>query len=381
MYRYWLIAFLLIAPLFSSAQELIVDKSELIKSRVVEVSATETRKLSGTDVTGEFQIVTAVFLEGSQSGREVTFENDFIQLAEGDIFYLLRSVHGFEGTETFAVSEPYRMPAILLFSSLFVVAVLVIGGKQGLRGLVALAGSLALIGYMLLPGILAGYSPVLISIVVSSLIIILGSYITHGFNRTTTTAVLGMVTTILFVGALSYFAIGYAKLSGFGSEEAVYLNFNTRGSIDFAGLLLGGILIGLLGVLYDAAISQSIAIEELARIAPHVSRKAIYVRALRIGREHIGALVDTLAIAYVGVSLPHILLFYVSDTSGFAATINTEHFATEIIRTMIGSIGLVLAVPITTLIATIMLVPKHGSVSPETIRKEEELLKHAGHSH
>lgn len=381
MKTFWIMALLMLVPLFSSAQELIAERSELIKARAISVSATETGELGGTDLTRSTQMLTAEFLEGSEKGRSVTFENDYIQLAEGDTFYLLRSVHGFESAETFAVSEPYRMPAIWIFTALFAISVLVFGGRQGLRGLVSLAGSFALIGYLLLPGILAGYSPVLISIAVSSLIVVLGSYVTHGFNRTTTTAVLGMVVTILFVGGLSYFAIDYAKLSGFASEEAVYLNFDTRGTIDFSGLLLGGIIIGLLGVLYDAAIGQSISVEELAHIAPHVPRRAIYLRALRIGREHIGALVNTLAIAYVGVSLPLILLFYVSGTSGFIATINTEHFATEIIRTMIGSIGLVLAVPVTTLIATVMLVPKLGSASVEMIREEEKRLEHAGHAH
>ncbi len=146
-----------------------------------------------------------------------------------------------------------------------------------------------------------------------------------------------------------------ANLTGYTSDEALYLNFDTRGQINFVGLLFGGIMIGLLGVLYDIAIGQAIAIEELFRAGKHLSRADVYRRGIRIGREHIGALVNTLAIAYVGVALPLLLLITNSSTKNFAALINREMFATEIVRILIGSIGLILAVPITTLIASALL--------------------------
>jgi uncharacterized membrane protein len=197
-----------------------------------------------------------------------------------------------------------------------------------------------------------------VSIGVSSLIIIVGSYITHGLSRTTSAAVIGMITTIIFTGLLAYAAVTFTRLSGYNSEEAVYLHFNTHGIVDFQGLLLGGIMIGLLGVLYDIAIGQAIAVEELYHAGgAQLSRKMVYKRAIRIGREHIGALVNTLAIAYVGLSLPLLLLYYTS-TADYHITLNQEIFATEIIRTMIGSIGLILAVPITTMIAVFMII-KH----------------------
>ena len=141
-------------------------------------------------------------------------------------------------------------------------------------------------------------------------------------------------------------------------------------------------LIGLLGVLYDVAIGQAISVEELHTIAPHISRGVIYKRAIRIGREHIGALVNTLAIAYVGVSLPLLLLYSQSSTESIGMTLNRELFATEIIRTMIGSIGLVLAVPITTFISVWFLMRANDhSVSAEKIEKEREALEHFEHHH
>jgi uncharacterized membrane protein len=305
-----------------------------------------------------------------------------LSLTKGEVFYLTHTTNGLDGRDMYAVSEPYRLGAVLFFVILFIILVLIFGGLQGIRGLVSLGGSLILILYVLLPGILNGYSPILMSLGVSALIIIVGSYITHGFNKTTTSAVIGMIVTVLFTGVLAYVAVHTTRLSGFSNEEAVYLNFDTRGSIDFVGLLLGGILIGLLGVLYDVSIGQAISVEELHHIAPHLPRKTIFKRAIRIGREHIGALVNTLAIAYVGVSLPLLLLYLKSSDLSIGLAINREIFATEIIRTMIGSTGLVLAVPITTFIAVWMLMKMNNvEVPPEKLEKEQEALEHFEHHH
>jgi uncharacterized membrane protein len=227
-----------------------------------------------------------------------------------------------------------------------------------------------------------GFSPILVSLGAASLIIILGSYVTHGFNKTTTIAVVGMVATIIITGFLAWAAVHFTHLTGLGDEEAVYLNFNTQGRIDFLGLLLGGILIGLLGVLYDAAISQAIVVEELYRAAPHLGKTYIFKRAMRIGKEHIGALVNNLAIAYVGSSMPLLLLYLTGPKQATGVIINQEIFATEIIRIMIGSIGLVLAVPITTYLSVMILVKKNTEVvSSELLFEEKQALEHAGHHH
>lgn len=328
-------------------------------ARVIAITLQEERPVPGTSVAGTFQTLQAEVLEGSRKGEIVTVHNDYLALKVGEKFYTTHTVDTTENIDTYAVFEPYRVPQLLLLVGLFILAVVFFGGIQGIRGLMALALSFFFIAYLLLPGILHNYSPILVSMGVSSLIIILGSYITHGFNRVTTSAVVGMVGTILLTGVLAFFAINLTRLSGFASEEAVYLNFDTAGTIDFAGLLLGAVLIGLLGVLYDAAIGQAVAVDELRHAAPHALRREIYQRALRIGREHIGALVNMLAIAYVGVSLPLLLLFYrLSPDVSFLTTLNREIFATEIVRAMVGGIGIVLAVPITTAIATYVLVAR-----------------------
>jgi uncharacterized membrane protein len=191
-----------------------------------------------------------------------------------------------------------------------------------------------------------------------------------------------MIFTVIVTGIMAYFAVHVSRLTGVTGDEAIYLNFNTRGGIDLVGVLMGGIMIGLLGVLYDVSIGQAISVEELHKIAPHIGRWEIYKRAIRIGREHIGALVNTLAIAYVGASLPLLLLFYSSSDSSFLLMVNREVFATEIIRILIGSIGLVLAVPITTILAVYMLIKKNRkNFSDEVLQKEEVNLEHFQHTH
>ena len=376
---------LLLVPVsYVAAQTLVPDRVVLMKARVLTTEGARQQRVPGTDVTSKYQTLHVLALDGPESGKEITVENDFLQLKPGAIFYLRHTTNSLDATDYYTVVEPYRLPWVLGIVGFFVLIVLVVGGKQGARALATLGGSLALISYVLLPGIIAGYSPIILSVVIAGMIIIFGSYVTHGFTKTTTSAVLGMLSTILITGGFAWVSVHGAQLSGFSSEESVYLNINTRGSIDFMGLLLGGVLIGLLGVLYDAAIGQAVAVEELIAAGPHLSRRFIFTRALRIGREHIGALVNTLALAYVGVSLPLLLLMYSSDTSGLAFTLNRELFATEIVRSAIGSIGLILAVPVTTVIAVLML---HIRIRDSDLNKENEeriaveAITSHGHAH
>lgn len=364
------------------AQELVQDKVDFVKAKVVEILSQERKNISGTGIQGDYQNIKVEIIEGDEKGKVIVIENDYLTLKVGEIFYLRHQYAGTDGTNYYSVSEPYRLPQLLIIVVLFIASIIFFGGIQGLRGLVSLIGSFILIMYVLLPGILQGNSILLVIIGVSSLIVIVGSYITHGFNRTTSSAVLGMIITVVITGVFAFWSVYFTRLSGFGSEEVVYLNLNTQGSIDVLGLLLGGIIIGLLGVLYDVAIGQAISVEELIRIAPHVPRKKIYQRAVRIGREHIGALVNTLAIAYVGASLPLLLLFTQVSSLNISNIINMEIFATEIVRTMVGSIGLILAVPITTFVSVWLLTKNNTEeVSVEVVREEKESLERINHHH
>ncbi len=351
---------------------LLQDKEVFERAKVLEITKSGTSSLPG-GAPLETQTIKAKVITGEKAGTMVTLENDYIQLKEGDTFYIRHQTNEFNDTDNWSVSDPYRLPLLFSLVITFIVLIFIFGGRQGVRGLASLIGSLVLIFYLLIPGIYNGLNAIFVSIGVASLIIIVGSYITHGVNRTTSSAVVGMILTVLLTGFTSYFIVLLAKLSGYTSDESVFLHLNSGGSIDMVGLLFGGIVIGLLGVLYDSAIGQAVAVEELFRAGKHMSRQEVYTRAIRMGREHIGALVNTLAIAYVGAALPLFLLLYTS-TTGFLFIINSELIATEIIRILVGSIGLVLAVPITTLVASYML---YGKV----IENDSTSTERVGHGH
>jgi uncharacterized membrane protein len=181
------------------------DVVTYVKSQVLSVGSTTVKEIPGTDTSSPYQTIRAKLLEGPNVGQVIQVDNDYLMMKPGDVFYFRHTVNTGEGIDFYAVSDPYRLPVLEFLIGLFVVFLFIIGGKQGIRGLLALIASFFFIGYLLLPGILHGYSPILVAVGVSSLIIILGSYITHGFNRATTAAVIGMIATIIITGLLSYF--------------------------------------------------------------------------------------------------------------------------------------------------------------------------------
>lgn len=364
MKKFWLLILTLLALVPSGlalGQELYRDVQGTWRAEVISIISEESRLIAGTDTEHIFQTIEARILDEERKGEIVIFDNDFIRLKEGDNFFLYYVID-VNGREYYSVRDVDRRPAILWFTALFVMAVLFLGGKQGARSLLSLAASFFVILYVLLPSLLKGFPPVPTSIILSSAILFFAIFFTHGFNRESSVAFAGTVCGVTLTGAMAYAGVYFARLSGFASDEAIYLNFNAPG-LDFAGLLLGGIIIGVLGVLDDIAITQSAVVSELYGSAPNLSRKEAYKKALRVGREHVGALVNTLALAYAGAALPLLLLFSTSDSSGLSI-INQEVFATEIIRTIVGSIGLILTVPITTYLAAVFLESERGRKNP-----------------
>jgi uncharacterized membrane protein len=167
---------------------------------------------------------------------------------------------------------------------------------------------------------------------------------------------------VFITSVLAIVAVLQTSLTGFVSDESVFLNFATSGTLDFTGLLLGAIIIGVLGVLDDIAVTQAAVVTELYQSNKDLTARMVYQKAIRVGREHVGALVNTLVLAYVGASLPLLMYFHLSPLN-FWSLVNSELFATEIIRAIVGSIGLILTVPIVTGLAVYFLrdyVPKHG---------------------
>jgi uncharacterized membrane protein len=334
----------------SSAQELFNEDQGVWKARVIKVLDEETRPILGTDTVHLYQTITAEALGGPKEGEIITIENDYLELQEGDKFYFNYVVY-MDGTEDYGVINIDRTASLFAFIALFVLAIVLFGGKQGVRSLFALAGSFFVIFYILLPGILGGWNPLFASVAVASGILFAAIFFTHGFNRESAVAYAGTMIAVFLTSIFAMIAVFATDLSGFTDEATTYLNFNTGGKLDFTALLLGAIIIGVLGVLDDVAVTQAAVVTELYQSNQSLSRIDVFKKAIRVGREHVSALVNTLVLAYTGASLPLLLHFYVA-AEDFGMTINTELFATEIIRTIVGSIGLVMAVPIVTLLAS-----------------------------
>lgn len=337
----------------AEAQELIAGDQGILRARVLEVLSQERRIVPGTDTETFYQTIQAEILEGDKAGQVIEIENDFLTLREGDKFFAFY-LTDLDGTVRYSVRDIDRRVPVGFFVALFIFAVVAFGGRQGLRSLLSLAGSFFVIIYLLVPSLLNGYPPVFMSILIAAIILFFAIFVTHGFNRESLAAFAGTVISVVLTGVLAYVSVDLTRLTGFSSEESIYLNFNTRGLLDFSGLLLGGIMIGVLGVLDDIAVTQAAVVTEIYNSAGHLTKKEIYKKALRVGREHVSALVNTLALAYTGASLPLLLLFSTSESS-LGSIINQEVFSAEIIRIVVGSIGLIMTVPITTLLAVYLL--------------------------
>lgn len=343
----------LILPQSVPAQELHNDNQGTWRGLVSEVQSEEIKIIPGTDTEHKYQTLRVEILDGPEQGKNIIIENDYLELEKGDKFYFNHLVF-IDGSEVYAVTNLDRRDSLIFFASLFVIVVLAFGRWQGFRALVSLTVSFGAIFYVLLPGLLKGYNPLLISFLVASAILAAAIFFTHGINRMSAVAYGGTMLSILLTGILAVVAVKMSDLSGFVSDESVYLNLNTGGTLDFTGLLLGAIIIGVLGALDDIAITQAAVVAELFDSNEAMSKLEAYRRAIRVGKDHVGALVNTLVLAYAGVSLPLLLYFNLSALS-FWSLVNSEIFATEIIRTIVGSIGLVMTVPIVTSLAVIYL--------------------------
>jgi uncharacterized membrane protein len=343
----WSLLLIAIAfPPVVQAQEVHNELQGTYRGKVIEVVSSEERTVPGTQTATPVQTIDVEILDGPFDGDIITIENDFLALDEGDRFYFNYNVY-LDGSESYAVTNIDRRGPLSVFVALFAFAVIALGGWQGVRSLVALGVSFLAIFYVLLPGLLAGYNPLMLSFLVAAGILFGAIFFTHGFNRESLVAYSGTMLAVGLTGILAIIAVSATELSGFASDESVYLNFNTNGLLDFTGLLLGAIIVGVLGVLDDIAVTQAAVVVELYNSNSKLSPREVYKRALRVGREHVGALVNTLVLAYAGASLPLLMYFYLAPV-GFWSLINSELFATEIIRAVVGSIGLIMTVPIVT---------------------------------
>jgi uncharacterized membrane protein len=262
-----------------------------------------------------------------------------------------------------------RAPSLFTLALIFSVLVVLLGRLRGFASLIGLAMSIAILLTFVIPAILEGTSPVLVASVGAGAIGFIVLYLAHGFSGLTSVAVLGTLSGVAITLVLSLIWTPVAKLTGLASESAIVVQA-VGADIDLAGLLLAGIVIGALGAIDDVAVTQASTVWELRSADPELSSTRLFRAGMRVGRDHVGSIVNTLALAYAGASLPLLILFQLSEQP-LGQLVGSEIVATEIVRTLIGSIGLVAAMPVTTWLAAFVVAreaPTQGELVGSPLR-------------
>jgi len=339
---------------YARAQELNPPPDEYTRGQVLTVRETSNTESAGiTQISQEIEIL---LTSGPDKGQTIKTE-------QGDTFALqpaqrvnvgeqvvLVKTEGPTGRAYF-ISDKYRLPQMGIVFALFIFLAVLFAGIRGLTSVAGLGVSIVVLVSFIVPQIMSGADPVVISLIGSVIIAFIALYVAHGINIRTTISLVATLITLFISVFLSSVFVSLTKLSGSGSEDAIFLQTGTLAHVNLQGLLLGGIIIGALGVLDDITTSQTAAVEELKKVHPKITFSELMSSGISIGREHIASLINTLVLAYAGASLPLLLLFTTGNTPIWV-TLNSEFLAEEIIRTLVGSTALILAVPISTVLAT-----------------------------
>jgi len=330
-----------------------IEEPEYLQGKIIEVIEEKEIDLYGDKQ--KYQKLKIFVMTGSLKGQEIIAENGTTSLANINLYkkgdkVAISYTKNLEGEDVFFISDYVRTDGLLILLIIFILISILVATKKGMFSLLSMIISFGIIFTFILPQIKDGKDPVLIAIIGSIIIIPVTFYFSHGFNKKTTISILGTFISLIVTGILSIIFVNISNLTGSYSEESSFLL--TLGDVDYdlKGLLLAGIIIGTLGVLDDITVSQTAIVQQLYEIKKDISFKEAFTRSIQIGKDHIASMINTLILVYTGASLPLLLLFLDSNRS-FAEIINYEMISTEIVRTLVGSIGLILAVPITTYIA------------------------------
>ena len=297
---------------------------------------------------------TVRFIEGQVKNKTVVIKNlpptayKQVPITQGENV-LVSYTRDVRGKETAYITDFDRIDALFILAALFLIVVVWVGRFRGFFSVLGMVVSFIILSKGLLPSILSGNDPVLIMLLGSLIIAPLTFYLSHGMSKKTNIALVATFLSLAITGFLAYFFVLFTKLTGYSAEESVYLQ-SQNVNIDVRSILLAGIILGALGVLDDITVSQTSIVETLKQTNKSLTRSALYKSAMKVGRDHIASLVNTLVLVYAGASLPLFLLFYGTNLK-YSLVVNQEIIATEIVRTLVSSIGIILAVPITTLIA------------------------------
>ena len=328
--------------------------SETARARVTEIIEEGEIDLGGT--VQRYQVARVELLEGEYRG--IVMEMDYgrrqvlsstLYLQPGDKVLVTIGARP-DGGLTVYFADFVRANSLLWLTAIFVIVILLISRWKGLRSLLSMAFSLMVIIGYIIPHILAGEDPLRVSIVGSVILLAVTLYLTYGWNLKTHAAVVSMMFVLLITGTLATLFVFFTRLTGSGDENSLFLLQMLNTQINLRGLLLGGMIIGALGVLDDLVTTQASAVFELHHANESLRFQGLFRAAMRIGQDHVAATVNTLVLAYAGAALPMLLMFSLGR-GNYGYLVNFEFIAEEIVRTLVGSLGLVTAVPLTTAIA------------------------------
>jgi uncharacterized membrane protein len=333
---------------------------ETLEGRVVELLSVPQGETDSTASTGApVQRVLVEITRGAKAGKRVEVDYgdhmviaDSARLQMGDRVLVEYSTDGPQG-DRYAISDFVRLPALLLLALAFSIATVAVGHWVGLRALVSIGLSVLALATLIVPGIIAGHDPVFVAFTGCFLLMAASLYLTYQWKWKTHVAVISVTIGLVLACVLATAVGGLSRLTGLGTEDAAMLLESLGPHLSVRGLLLAGILIGAVGVLGDVTVSQASATFELKQANPSLGWRELFRHTMIIGRDHIASMVNTLLLAYVGASLPLFLLLTTQNLS-LTQTLNREFIAEEIVRTLVGSLGIIMAVPTTSLIAALI---------------------------
>ncbi|HWY79259.1 MAG TPA: YibE/F family protein [Candidatus Sulfotelmatobacter sp.] len=329
-------------------------KSEFMKATVI--GSEGEKKNPYSDYQSTIQVLDVVILDGSDIGKTVQVQydaqriNDLI-LHTGDTVILTKTSSA-SGPVTYSIESKYRLAPLSFIGIAFVLLVVFVAGWKGIGSFIGLGISLGIIFVYIVPQILAGQDPLLVCMIGAVGILLFTTYAAHGISKQTSIALVSTLLALFLTYGLSVLFVKLSLLTGYIDENSIAVHFGTGHLIDVKGLLLGGIIIGTLGALNDVTTTQAATMFELVRTDKQVTRKQLFKKGLFVGREHVVSLINTLVLAYAGSSLTVFLfLFYNASYYPLWVILNSETLSEEVVRTIAGTMGLVLVVPIVTFIA------------------------------
>jgi uncharacterized membrane protein len=339
---------------------------DVLSGHVVEVLENGNRTPVGSGMPQPFQRVRVQLDESlyrgdtvdlQWGGRRALDSNGFLRPGDRVLLSVTRSGND----RQYAILEIVRLPALAPIAAVLVAALLVVARLKGLAALAGLATSVAVFLLAVVPALQRGDDPLLATLLGCLGVIVVSVFVVHGFNRKSLAALCGTLAGLGIVTAIGAFALATSRMTGLGTESQIFLAVGTDGRIDMPRLALAAVMVGSLGAIVDMSVGQASAAAELAAVDETMRGRRLYISALNVGRDHIGSLVNTLALAYFGGALPLILLISLGYQP-LAISVNSEEIVESLIAVMAASLGLVLCVPITTAIAVLFAGPAPPAV-------------------